>query len=314
LSRMAQNPSPSVRAEVAYQLVPSSGLRALSLLIKMLSDSDEHVLFAALIALSDMRRSGAQIIPHVKKLLVHHSSRVRRSAQSCLALLGVRKALSAVVAQLPTEQGSIRREIISVLKKLPKTELSKDTLTRVVAEHLRDKDWRSRRAAAEAIGELGLSDATDNLIRLAGSSAQHYMVRYAAVEALGHIGQSSARDTIFGALVNDRSLLVRTAAGEAVGSLDGPQAVGYLTRTMSADPEWRVRRAAVESCGLLRNGAAVQPLAHIASDPHFRVRMAVAQALGEIGDDSARETLAQLAATDRSLFVKRAAERALQRL
>lgn len=314
LSRLARDPSSSVRAEVAFQLAPNLDARALSLLIKMLGDKDEHVLFAVLIALSGMRRHSAQIIPRVKNLLTHHGARVRRSAQSCLALLGVRKALNAVVAQLPTEQGSIRREIISVLRRLPKTDISKDILTRVVSEHLHDKEWRSRRAAAEAIGELGLSDATTDLIRLAGPSAQHYLVRYAAIEALGHIGQSSARDTIFNALANDRSLLVRTAAGEAAGSLNGPEAIGYLTRTMATDLEWRVRRAAVESCGLLRNSAAVEPLVHVASDPHFRVRMAVAHALGEIGDNSGRDALVQLASTDRSLFVKRTAERALQRL
>jgi len=314
LSRMAGDSSPSVRAEVAFQLIPSLGKQALPLLIAMLGDKDDHVLLTVMKALPEMRRNSSQIIPAVRKLLVYHNSRVRRSAQSCLALLGVRKALTAVIEQLPTEQGSIRREIIDVLKKLPNTAVPRDTLTRVVSEHLRDEDWRSRRAAAEALGELGLSGATSDLIRLAGSSTQHYMVRYAAVEALGHIGQATAREVIFRALHNDRSLLVRTAAGEAAGSLDGPDAIGFLARTILIDPEWRVRRSAVDSCGLLHNNAATQSLIHAAADPHFRVRMAVAQAIGEIGDDSGKDALERLASKDQSLFVKRAADRALQRL
>jgi HEAT repeat protein len=314
LSRMARDSSPSVRVEVAFYLMPYLGNQALPLLITMLGDKDEHVLLTVMKALSEMRRNSSQILPHVKNFVSHHNTRVRRSAQACLALLGVQKALRAVVGQLPAEQGSIRREMIDVLKRLPTTTISKDSLTRVISEHLHHQDWRSRRAAAEALGELGLGGATSELIRLAESSAQHYMVRYAAVEALGHIGQATARDVIFQALINDRSLLVRTAAGEAAGSLDGPDAVEYLTRAISLDSEWRVRRSAVESCGLLQDSSATQYLIRAATDPHFRVRMAVAQAIGEIGGDSGRNTLEELASRDQSLFVKRSAGRALQRL
>jgi HEAT repeat protein len=204
--------------------------------------------------------------------------------------------------------------MIVVLKNLPTAAISRDALTRVVSEHLRDKDWRSRRAAAEALGELDLNGATHDLVRLAGSATQHFMVRYAAVEALGHIGQASARDIILRALLNDRSLLVRTAAGEAVGSLGGPNAIEFLARAILIDPEWRVRRSAVESCGLLGNTAATQSLIRAADDPHFRVRMAVAQAIGEIGDELGRHALEGLALKDQSLFVKRTANRALRRL
>ena len=314
LSRMAHDPSPSVRREVAFHLNPNLDTQALSLLFAMLHDSDEHVLLAAIHSLSGVRRNKSQTIPHVKRLLSHHGYRVKRAAQSCLALLGVRKALSAVIEQLPTEQGSIRREMIAVLKKLPPTAISREALTQVLAEHLRDKDWRSRRAAAEALGELGLSGAVTSLIRLAGSATQHFMVRYASVEALGHIGQAASRDVVLRALLNDRSLLVRTAAGEAVGSLNGPNAIDVLVRAILVDPEWRVRRSAVESCGLLQNRAATQSLIQAAADPHFRVRMSVAQALGEIADGLGRTVLERLASIDQSLFVKRAAERALQRL
>lgn len=313
-SRMAGDPSPSVRAELAFQLVPSLGKQALQLLLSLLGDNDEHVLLTVMKMLPEMRRNSSQIIPHVKKFLEHHSGRIRRSAQACLALLGVRRALGAVIEHLPTEQGSIRREMIDVLKKLPATTISREALTRAVAEHLRDEDWRGRRAAAEALGELGLGGATSDLIPLASSRSQHYMVRYAAVEALGHIGQAAARETILRSLLNDRSLLVRTAAGEAAGSLNGPNAIETLRRAILLDSEWRVRRSAVESCGLLRDSAATQTLLHAAADSHFRVRMAVAQAIGEIGDDSGTQTLEQLSSRHQSLFVRRAADRALLKL
>jgi HEAT repeat protein len=314
LSRMSCDSSPSVRDEVAFSLIPNLGNLALPLLIAMLGDKDEHVLLTVMKGLSEMWRQRSQIVPHVRKFASHHNARVRRSAQACMALLGVQRALRAVVSQLPTEQGSIRREMIDVLKRLPTATISKDALTRVISGYLRHEDWRSRRAAAEALGELGLGGATSELTCLAESSAQHYMVRYAAVEALGHIGQVSSRGVICQALVNDRSLLVRTAAGEAAGSLGGPDAIEYLARAISLDSEWRVRRSAVESCGLLQDSTAMQYLIRAAADPHFRVRMASAQAIGEIGGDSGRNALEELVSRDQSLFVKRSAARALQRL
>jgi HEAT repeat protein len=313
-TRLVGDPSPSVRNEVAIQLVESMGKQAVSTLLGMLSDEDEHVLLTVLKVLPGVSRNNPQVIAGLRQLQDNHPPRIRRAIASCLALLGVQSAIRAVIHELPTREGSIRREIIDVLKHLPKGPESKIHITNVIASLLHKEDWRSRRAAAEALGELGLADAVDDLIKLARSASQHYMVRYASVEALGQIGRTAARDVVYRAVLNDRSLLVRTAAAEALGSLDGPSASGSLTRALSQDPEWRVRRAAAESCGLLRDGAATSSLVLAAGDSHFRVRMAVAEALGEIGDGTGRVALQSLVDNDQSQFVKNTAARAIGRL
>jgi HEAT repeat protein len=312
--RMAGDEASTVRVEVARRAIAILGRDALELLVELLNQPDEHVTLEVLNVLPDLRRHRAQIIPKVRKLLTATSSRLRRATQMCLALLGVETALGAVIEQLPTEQGSIRREIIYELRKIPSHLVSKETMTQRIAAHLRDKEWRNRRAAAEALGELGLSAAGDSLMRLASSRTQHFMVRYSAVEALGHLGEAGARQLVLDVLVSDRSLLVRTAAAEAAGSLGGRNAIDVLIRVMKSDPEWRVRRSAVESCGLLGSRDATDGLITVSTDPHYRVRMAVAQAMGEIGDPKSREALKPLVDKDQSLFVKRAASRTLDRL
>ncbi len=282
-SRMATDPSPSVRREVAVQLIPSFGKAAASQLLKMLTDEDELVLMAVLDVLPNILGIGPQAIPKVRLLLTQRSARVRRAAYACLALLGVRSALDVFVKQLPGEQGSIRRDIIRVLRRIEGSEFNKATITVVITRLLHDKDWMSRRAAAEALGELGLNGATEDLMSLASRPAEHYMVRYASVEALGHIGQSSARSVVLHSLLYDRSLLVRTAAAEATGGIGGGNSGERLARALRSDPEWRVRRSAAESCGMLADPETTDALIHLTRDPHFRVRMAVAHALGEIG-------------------------------
>jgi HEAT repeat protein len=313
-SRMALDTSPAVRAEVAFRLFPSLDRAAGPLLLQMLTDKDQLVLTTTLKAIPHIRGIASKAIPLVRNLSLKSGGAVKRASWACLALLGVRTALRAVVSQLPTEQGSIRREIIDVLKHLEETAVSKGTLTTVLNPLMSGDNWRSRRAAAEAAGELGLHGASEALVKFARSSAQHYMVRYASVEALGHLGQASARPVIFNALLNDRSLLVRTAAGEAVGSIGGIHAVDCLASAILRDLEWRVRRSAAESCGVLRDSGALDSLVRASDDPHFRVRVAVVEALGEIGDERSKKVLERLARLDPSRFVKNAANRSLQLL
>lgn len=291
------------------------GSDTVDILDRLLRDSDENVAIAAARALPvacDNNRKPA--IAALNSIRTKTEGRLRRAIDFSLAQLGEARSIRAVLRDLPNEQGSIRREIIDILRHLPGSAVSRSDLTDLLQSLLRSQEWRKRRAASEAIGELGLDGAVGTLARLATSHSEHYMVRCAAAEALGHIGRGPAIDAVQHALRTDVSLLVRTAAAESLGTIGGATAVNDLTNALDRDDEWRVRRAAAEACGTLRDGQAVHTLRSAADDPHFRVRMAVAWALGEIGNDEARETLQSLSKHDRSLLVKRSAARALERL
>jgi HEAT repeat protein len=318
LQRLSQDESPAVRAEVCSQLGHFPQPTSVATLERLVHDADENVAIAAARMLpkacahersliSDARKNLNKVRPQAER-------RLRRTVDFSLAQLGDPRSVRAITRDLPTEQGSIRREIIDVLRHLPPAAASDSDLTDLLQSMLRSDDWRRRRAAAEAIGELGLRGAVGTLARLAVSSTEHFMVRCAATEALGHIGQGSAVDAVRRALGTDASLLVRTAAAESLGSLGGADAVDHLATALTWDEEWRVRRAAAEACGTLRDTQALHVLQSAADDSHFRVRIAIARALGDIGSNEARSTLNTLSAQDRSLLVRQSALLALERL
>jgi bilin biosynthesis protein len=223
------------------------------------------------------------------------------------------RSTRAVVRDLPIQEGSIRREIIDVLRHLAGNSISDKELTELLQSSLRSADWRTRRAAAEATGELGLNAATGTLVRFATDLRQHFMVRYAATEALGHLATDLAIDAVRQVLIHDPSLFARTAAAEAIGVMPGTDAGPDLRNAVERDQEWRVRRAAAESCGFIQDSDAIGSLTFAADDSHFRVRAAVAWALGEIGGEDAQRVLGVLA-TDRSSLVRRSADRSLTQL
>jgi HEAT repeat protein len=239
--------------------------------------------------------------------------RLRRAVNSSLALLGNREAVAKIIHELPTQQGSIRREIIELLKQVASKSISSDVLSGLLMGLLSKDQWETRRAAAEALGELGLDSAEPRLRRLMLSATEHFMVRYSSAEALGHLGRAASRDALLNALILDRSLLVRSAAAEALGIVGGDNSLDHLQLALMHDSEWRVRRAAAESCGLLQSAEALVGLKAAIHDPHFRVRLAVTWALAEIADPQTDEILAEIAKDDLSLHVRRAANNALER-
>jgi HEAT repeat protein len=101
------------------------------------------------------------------------------------------------------------------------------------------------RAALDAVGRLGLSQFTPNLVpRITHHDRE---VRAAALRALGRLGRSpmQARVAIVIAL-NDDTEFVRIQAARAAGRLPQRMAVPLLLDSMG-DPSWWVRRASAEA-------------------------------------------------------------------
>ncbi len=314
LERLVTDDSAAVRAEVAFRLGEYARKVEIEPLVTLLQDDDDIV---AITASHSLARAGSrfrvQAIKALKAARVSSHGRRKRIINFSLAKLGDVQSARAVVRDLPIQEGSIRREIIDVLRHLAGTSISDRELTELLQSSLRSNEWRTRRAAAEATGELGLKSATGTLVRLATDLRQHFMVRYAATEALGHLGTELATDAVQKVLILDPSLFARTAAAEAIGVMGGSDVGPQLRHALERDQEWRVRRAAAESCGFLREFDAVASLLSAADDVHFRVRAAVAWALGEIGGQDVQKVLETLA-TDRSSLVRRSAERSLSQL
>ncbi len=316
LRRMSRDSSPSVRQEVVMALTRVGRKDTWNVIVQLAKDEDQAVAISAVRALGELRRDDVDALRTLKNLkgLPSIGDRLVRAIESSLALLGDKGAVRRVIGDLPNEEGSIRREVIDLLRQLTLRSLSKEELGDILLARLANSEWRTRRAACEAVGELGIALGEPRLRRLMSTSTEHFMVRYSAAEALGHLGRPNSRDALCSALTSDGSLLVRSAAAEALGVVGGNSALVTLTSALARDPEWRVRRASAESCGMLSDASATRRLALGVHDPHFRVRLAVVAALGEIADPDSTAVLTEVEQTDLSLHVRRAAEHALQHL
>jgi len=110
-----------------------------------------------------------------------------------------------------------------------------------------DPSPRVRRAAADAIGTLGIPP--DRIERLSGPLQKDAdsMVRAECARALGKLGARAAVGTLMYAVVADPSPEVRSLAAEALSRLRAPEAEAILTTSARQDPSPTVRVQAVRA-------------------------------------------------------------------
>jgi HEAT repeat protein len=200
-----------------------------------------------------------------------------------------------------------------------------------LAQALQDEDWRVRRAACKALGEIGDAQAVPHLAQalqdwdrgvceeackalgeIGDAQAVPHLaqvlqdwdrgVREEACKALGAIGDAQAIPHLIQAL-QDREWWVCHAACEALGEIGDPQATPYLIQALQ-DEDSMVRRMACEALGEIGDPQATPHLAQVLQDWDRGVREEACEALGEIGDPQAIPYLVQvLKDNDRSVRI-----------
>jgi aminopeptidase N len=203
-----------------------------------------------------------------------------------------------------------------------------------LADALRnDKAWGIRANAADALGRLGGSTASKQLLE-ALNTAKEPWVRNRIVSALADFKDDPAIVTKLNAIAGeDSSYRARGAALQALGRLKAPGALATLDAAVAADsPDGFLRNAALRSMGPLGDDKAVpvlllwsapgkpidsrnaaiaslarlqkdnkeitRQIASYLSEPHFPIRMASIFALGARGDASAVPALEALLKSD----------------
>jgi hypothetical protein len=136
------------------------------------------------------------------------------------------------------------------------------------------KDGNVRRAAADALGEIGDAEAIPVLIQAMGDVAG---VREAAVTALGKCGDAQVVEPLIQTL-DDEHPWIRVAAVNALGVIGDMQAVEPLIQMLDDEP-LRVRVAAISALGVIGDAQAVKPLVKALRDPEPDVCGAAATAL-----------------------------------
>jgi HEAT repeat protein len=148
---------------------------------------------------------------------------------------------------------------------------------------LRADVYSVRRAAVDALGELGSPRTLEPLIQALGDEDDG--IRYAAAVALGKLGDPRAVEPLVRAVGRGWSEAERRAAVQALGKLGDPRALEPLIQALG-DKESRVRRAAAVALGMLGDPRAVEPLIRALGDVDSDVRRTAAEALVRLGQAS----------------------------
>lgn len=176
-------------------------------------------------------------------------------------------------------------------------------LTKVLGQQ---RDWHVRKAAADALGQLGDAGAIGPLI--AALRDEEVEVRWSAAQALGQIRDARAVEPLLVVAIRDPLLSVRSAAADAIVVIGEPAAkplIASLPGWVAAEILGRLgdRRAtkplintlpilaAIVALGRLGDARAVKPLIDILQGEDQMDRAAAARALGQIGDPRAVESL-----------------------
>ncbi len=183
---------------------------------------------------------------------------------------------------------SFVREYPDVFERLVETALfDNDRRARVLALNLllaglNSRDVLVRRAAAEALPELGEVEAIGLLVRSALFDADDE-VRKSSAESLGKLDSVRARD-LLGESLGDEDPTVRHLAAQALGYLGDLAAIDPLLKAALYDENAGVRRTAALALASLKHSRALNLVVDELGNEDPRVRAAAAAALGQLGD------------------------------
>jgi HEAT repeat protein len=177
---------------------------------------------------------------------------------------------------------------------------------------LKSRHSKVRKAAAEALGEIGDAQAVEPLI--AALQDEDRSMRWRAAEALGEIGGAQAVEPLIAALQDeDRSM--RWRAAEALDDvsqrLDEFEPIWESSEPETKAAYW-VAKKEWNKCVKIGTPA-VKPLIAALKDKDENVRKQAAYALGKIGDAQAVEPLSA-ALEDNDARVRRGAAEALRKI
>jgi len=161
----------------------------------------------------------------------------------------------------------------------------------------KSKTTEVRASACWFAGRLRLEDAVWAMI--AALKDEHMAVREAAAEALGQLGATDAVQPLLRAMNDTIDVAVRLASVYALGLIGDQQAIDPLiSRVVDTNEQPRVRGMAAEKLGGFGDSRALDTLRAALVDPSTEVRFWAAFALGELGDARALGDLEHSAASD----------------
>jgi HEAT repeat protein len=226
---------PKMRASAARQLGIARPLGVWKELLAALDDPNPAVALAAADALGRIDDPAA--VPGLLLAIQHPSELVRLGAARALGMMGVEPAVEPLRAMLLQGEGlevSIAGEALGSIGGPAATE----ALLTALADPQPTGRWHVAMAALEGMGEPAVAPL---LAMLDGEDAD---ARRNAAQALGWIGSSSATEALVHTLRRDGDGTVRAQAAWALGEIGNPSARRALERAQMRDSAEEVQTAA----------------------------------------------------------------------
>lgn len=262
-----------------------------------LFDNSDGALTEALIWTSTITRD-ARFIP-----LLVEDERNAAAAISALKCFG-REELHEIVSEYSTLNESGRTSLCILI-----AECGYSPFTNVIHEALHDPSLQVRKAAAIAVGKLGLNACIPELVNLIDDSEEQ--VYKAAIASLGALVTVSPSAVLAEAVHFCSSKLPhhRKAAAFLLASLGEP----VRLRQLLQDEDPQVRGAAVSAIGTHCAGPLFSMLTAALNDEDPDVRTAGVDAIGNLHDPAALDALGD-ALNDEDAWVQAAALKAITKI
>ena len=180
--------------------------------------------------------------------LMNSNPSLEKPVAIALSKLGDERTIPHIVSLLNKRAGAIDMELLNALRSY------KSPSALPYFEQLcKSPDPEVRRLGAEGLGEIGLSDSLDTLLKLLKD--EYPIVRRAAAIALGKIGSFKATEALIEAL-KDSYAIVREGAARALGDIGDKRAVDALVPLLN-DRNKDVKESAIISLGKLQDPRSV---------------------------------------------------------
>lgn len=210
----------------ATSALTSIGEPAVVDLASCLRDPDLSVQEAAAAVLSSI--ADERVIDPLMSALLSEDWVVRMHASRAIGRLANPKALDTLVLLLQDKVPAVRDEAMAALKAIGEQAVIP------LLTALKDKNWRARLKATEALGVLGSKTAVQPLLDIVASDPDT-AVRQDAIRALGNIGDPGATEGLLCVLDDSR---LQIQAIEALGKIGDHRTVPTLMKLVTLlDPK-----------------------------------------------------------------------------
>src|SRR5918993_1176896 len=272
-------------------------------LLAAVDDENQRVRIEALYTFGAIAPQAAEAYaPVLIKALDHYDPAIRAGAARVIGRLKVKAVGEPLIKAVNDSQQQVRFAAMRALG-----EIGEETAIRALTEQL--EHYRKGEGAWSALDALArIAHPSSVPLFTARVADKDPYIRRAAVEGLARAKEPTSRTVLESAVSTDPSDTVRAAMAFALQRLGGNY-VARLANSLESD------KLAAQIAGyFLELGPSVAgPLAVHLKDPSDSIRANAATILGGIGG-SAESALLQPLLQDRNTDVRRAAERAIQRI